>query len=73
MTTKRGETAAIVASERKPGRTKPMTDEEFEQYLQEERRQLIEADRPLCDPGWRERMAATSQAGYPKRDKAVMA
>lgn len=68
VSTPRRETAAIVPSERKVARTKPMTDAEFDVYYEAERRRLIEAGRPLFDPGWRDRMAATSQAGFPKRD-----
>ena len=46
MTTKRGETAAIVPSETK-GRVKPMSDSEFVAALARERRLLEEAGLPL--------------------------
>lgn len=46
-TARRGETAAIVPSETKPARTKPMTDAEFERELALIRRQLTERGIPL--------------------------
>ena len=43
----KGETAAILPSETKPMRTKPMTDEEFTAYLAMETRRLLDAGEPL--------------------------
>lgn len=44
---RRGETAAIVPSETKPLRNKPMTDDEFDAYYAQIRRELLDAGRPL--------------------------
>ena len=46
-TARRGEAAAIVPSETKPARTKPMTNAEFERELALIRRQLTERGMPL--------------------------
>jgi len=56
---RRGETAAIVPSETKPARTKPMTNAEFERELALIRRQLTERGVPLVN---RECMAAQEKA-----------
>ena len=59
MTTKRGETAAILPSESKPIRTEPMTDAELWELLAAERREIEAAGRVLHDP---ECMAAREKA-----------
>lgn len=58
-TARRGEAAAIVPSEIKPARTKPMTNAEFERELALIRRQLTERGVPLVN---RECMAAQEKA-----------
>lgn len=61
MTTKRGQTAAIVKSETKPIRTEPMTMDEMYALLARERAEIEAAGRPLHDPGWRHRRASVRQ------------
>jgi len=58
VASKRGETAAIVPSEREPVRKEPMTDEEFWALLARERREIEDAGRPVHDPEWRDRRAS---------------
>lgn len=55
MTTKRGETAAIVPSETKAGRKEPMTMDEFWAELAKSRKGIEAAGKPLNDPTWREK------------------
>ncbi len=59
MTTKRGQTAAIVKSETKPIRTEPMTMDEMYALLARERAEIEAAGRVLHDP---ECMAAREKA-----------
>ena len=61
MTTKRGETAAIVPSETKPVRKAPMTMDEMYALLARERAEIEAAGRPLIDEGWRHRRASIRQ------------
>lgn len=61
MTTKRGETAAIVPSDTQPIRKAPMTEAEFWEQLAQRRREIEAAGKPLIDEGWRHRRASIRQ------------
>lgn len=61
MTTKRGQTAAIVKSETKPIRKEPMTEAEFWEQLDQQRREIEAAGKPLIDEGWRHRRTSIRQ------------
>lgn len=63
MTAKRGQTAAIVKSETKPIRKEPMTEAEFWEQLDQQRREIEAAGRPLFDSTWRRRSARGVEVG----------
>ena len=57
--TRRGETAAIVPSELKPGRKTPFADDEFWAELARIRAEMARVGKTTHDPEWRHRPART--------------